>query len=417
LAERVIRGEAGDDGNLEVQADIVLAASDDARGGDSLADRRHTVLNLSGRDPNEVWALMVQHARQAGAANLDYGFDGDGVDFGGDVSSNTLVASALHAVGIDLARHLPAGITPGDVSLFNRLNDMLVNDVLLGGNRNDTMLGGVGDDLIRGRGGNDRLFGEIGSDILDGGSGNDLLDGGVGADVMNGGAGNDDYRVASAADRVVERSLDAAGGVDLVRSAASYNLSGTADRAGVEKLLLLGAGNLSGIGNALANALTGNAGANVLSGFDGGDVLRGAGGNDRLIGGAGNDVLRGDAGIDRLQGGLGRDTLAGGAAGDTFVFASISESGPGAALRDTILDLGSTDVIDLGRIDADLAASGNQAFDLIGAGAFTAAGQVRFEIVAGNTLVQANVDGDLAPELEILLRGSTRALAGDDFVL
>jgi Ca2+-binding RTX toxin-like protein len=417
LAEQVIRGFLGNDESLEVQADIPLASSEDRRGSDSLAERRHTVLDLGGREPDDVWPLMVQHGQRVDASNLRYGFEADGFEFGGDVNSNTLIASALHAVGINLARVLPRGVTPGDVPQFNRLDAMFVNDALLGAERADSIFGGVGNDWIRGGIGNDRLFGESGNDTLAGNTGNDLLDGGVGADSMTGGDGNDDYRVDNAGDRVIETSTVAAGGNDLVRSTISFDLAGGSVRAGIEGLALLGAGNLTGIGNGLDNRLTGNAGANVLSGFAGDDVIRAGAGNDRLIGGVGDDILRGDAGRDLLQGAGGRDVLAGGADIDTFVFNSVSESRPGPAEHDTILDFGTADVIDLRRIDADLTASNNNVFELIGADAFTGAGQVRFEVVGGDTLVQANVDGDLAPELEIVLRGSTRVLVGDDFML
>jgi Ca2+-binding RTX toxin-like protein len=418
LAEAVIRGELGDDGSLEVEANVPLASSDDARGSATLAQRRHTVLDLGGRDAEAVWALMVQHALDVDAANLRYGFEASGVDFGGDVNSNTLVGSALHTVGISLSQNLPRGVDRDEVPSFNALGAMLVDDSLRAGSEDDLIFGGVGDDVINGLAGNDRLFGEAGDDTLVGATGNDLLDGGAGVDVMNGGLGSDTYRVDGGSDRVVDTRLDAAGGADLVQSNISFNLAGSADRAGIEALALLGIGNLNGIGNALANQISGNPGANLLSGLAGNDLLRGGTGNDRLIGGADDDILQGHAGNDQLNGGAGRDILAGGAGSDAFVFLAAHESLPGAAARDTILDFAAGDVINLQAIDADATTGGDQAFDLIGSDPFTAAGQLRFETTAaGDTLVQANTDADLAAEFELLLRGSTRVLADGDFVL
>ncbi len=52
------------------------------------------------------------------------------------------------------------------------------NDVLVGGNRREELLGGPGSDTLTGGGAADRLFG---------GGGNDQLDGGVGADHLDGG--------------------------------------------------------------------------------------------------------------------------------------------------------------------------------------------------------------------------------------
>ena len=61
---------------------------------------------------------------------------------------------------------------------------------------------------------------------------------------------------------------------------------------------------------------------------------------------------------------------------------------------------------------------GNTAFAFIGTEAFTAAGQLRFELDAGRsrTLVEGNVDQDLAPDFRIELFG-LHDLGGADFVL
>jgi Ca2+-binding RTX toxin-like protein len=67
------------------------------------------------------------------------------------------------------------------------------NDVLIGGDLNDTMKGYVGNDTISGGGGDDVLYGMAGNDRLIGGLGNDLLIGGPGNDtfVFRAGFGND----------------------------------------------------------------------------------------------------------------------------------------------------------------------------------------------------------------------------------
>ena len=72
----------------------------------------------------------------------------------------------------------------------------------------------------------------------------------------------------------------------------------------MENLVFVGAGNFTGTGNTLANAITGG------------------GGNDTLDGGVGNDTLNGNAGIDTLIGGAGDDTMTGGAGNDFFAFAT-----------------------------------------------------------------------------------------------
>ena len=126
------------------------------------------------------------------------------------------------------------------------------------------------------------------ANVLAGNTGDNTLDGGGGGDTMVGGAGNDTYIVDNVGDVTSE---NAGAGVDLVVSSVSWTLA-----SDVENLVLAGAGDLDGTGNALANVLTGNDGQNHLNGGAGDDLLYGAGGDDTLDGGAGNDTLRGGSG-------------------------------------------------------------------------------------------------------------------------
>jgi Ca2+-binding RTX toxin-like protein len=418
LDERVIRGDVGSDLTLVTQANIPLAESADARGSATPAQRHHKVLDLGARDPEQVWDLMVQHVVNIDKAGLQYGVDSFEVENGGDANSNTTVASALHTVGISLARNLPRGVEPDEVPLYNRLDAMLVNDALSGGAQSDLIRSGEGRDAVRGNDGNDRLYGEGGGDRLFGGAGNDLLDGGTGNDRMSGAEGNDVYRVDSSRDRVVEADTSPTGGLDRVESTVSFDLLTRAELGGVENLVLRGKGDLTGAGNTLDNFISGNGGDNKLLGKSGNDSLSGLSGDDRLRGQWGNDNLKGGNGDDELVGGLGSDFLRGNRGNDAFVFNSVSESRAGATTRDVIRDFTTADVIDLHGIDANVLVGRNQAFTFIGSGAFTGAGQLRFEADgAGNTLVQANVNGDLTADFEIHLQGFTRALGKGDFLL
>jgi Ca2+-binding RTX toxin-like protein len=193
--------------------------------------------------------------------------------------------------------------------------------------------------VFDGRGGADSLSGSVGADTLSGGDGNDsidgragddLIDGGLGNDFMIGGAGNDTYVVSSFDDRVNEFAGAGEGEDEVVTALQGYYLP-----FAVERLTLIGAGNLLGVGNALNNRLTGNAGANELYGLDGADVvlglagadtLGGGAGDDRIEGGSDGDFLYGDAGRDQLDGGDGLDMLYGGEGDD------ILQGGAGADL-------------------------------------------------------------------------------------
>ena len=157
------------------------------------------------------------------------------------------------------------------------------------------------------------------------------------------------------------------------------------------------------------------AGNDVITGSSGRDVLLGYGGSDRISGGAGNDQLQGGAGNDVLKGGLGRDLLMGGAGGDIFDFNATQESGTTSTTWDTISGfVRGDDRINLAGIDAKAGVAGNQAFTFIGTGAFTAAGQVRYAVTGGGSVVlHANTDSDAAPEFSVRVTGTGLLTAGD----
>ena len=224
----------------------------------------------------------------------------------------------------------------------------------------------------------------------------DTLDGGAGADLMIGRAGNDVYIVDDAGDVVREV---AGGGTDVVRSSVDHAL-----RREVEHLVLTGSGAINGTGNALANVITGNDGAN------------------RLEGGTGADTLDGGAGADTLTGGHGQDLLMGGLGADVFIFGSLSDSGTTIETADEILDLVDSDFeedrIDLSALDANQVALGNQDFVFIGAAAFSAAGQLRYEYdyVLDFGMLYASTDADSDAEFALKLLGVS-SLTQQDLVL
>ncbi|HKP23645.1 MAG TPA: M10 family metallopeptidase C-terminal domain-containing protein [Dongiaceae bacterium] len=228
-------------------------------------------------------------------------------------------------------------------SVGDALNGADGNDALSGNNGNDTLTGGSGLDWLDGGAGSDKMRGGIGNDtyvlsaatdvideegntdtgdtvraglsltlatvgggaienatllgttainatgtgganVLTGNDGANILDGAGGADTLIGGKGNDTYVVDNAGDVVTESG--AAGGIDLVRSAISYQLAGN-----VEKLTLIGKSSITATGNSLANVLTGNEGANTLDGSSGADTLIGGKGNDTYIVDNASDIV------------------------------------------------------------------------------------------------------------------------------
>jgi hypothetical protein len=138
-------------------------------------------------------------------------------------------------------------------------------DMLVSGDRNDSICGLGGNDVIHARGGTDHVYGDDGDDTIYGGNRKDFLEGGPGDDLIHGELGDDVLSGGDGSDRLV--------------------------------------------GSSGFDRLEGEDGADDLAGGDGGDLLYGGSGADELTGG-----LRGD----RLEGGPGRDVLSGGRGYDRF---------------------------------------------------------------------------------------------------
>jgi Ca2+-binding RTX toxin-like protein len=252
-------------------------------------------------------------------------------------------------------------------SLANSLTGNSGANTLAGGDGNDTLNGGTGNDVLSGGNGTDtasfagnlvgvqvsltfttsqdtgagidtlsaieNLTGSSYDDTLIGNSLANVIDGGAGLDLLMGGLGNDTYIVDSLGDVVSEEANE---GTDTVQAKVSYKLGDN-----VENIVLLGTGNLSALGNGLANTLTGNAGSNLLNGSSGSDTVSysnasgtvtaslatntatGYGsdtfiGIENLTGGNYGDTLTGNSLANVLDGGAGNDTMTGGDGSDTY---------------------------------------------------------------------------------------------------
>jgi len=284
-----------------------------------------------------------------------------------------------------------ASLAAGTASGAHGADTLTGIENLEGGSGRDRLTGDGLANALGGRTGADRLFGLAGDDRLVGGAGDDLLEGGRGSDRIDGGVGTD---------RASWFNNSGPSGLDLDLA------TGVATRAG-ERDLLAGVEGADGTNN-----------ADVLRGDGRANALGGAGGADQLFGRSGNDALLGALGDDRLNGALGRDALTGGAGADVFDYDRLVDSSVGAG-RDVVADFAHlSDRIDLSTIDARAGTAENDAFTFrSGEGAaFTGAGQVRWFHAGGTTIVEASVDADRAPELQVELAG-LKILSAGDFVL
>lgn len=281
-----------------VAGELLIGFEDLYGGGDN--DYDDTVIVVDIGQTNVVGLLPTPSGNGSNLPDDDIIYGGDGND-------------TLYGISGD--DYLAGGNGNDDMS-GNSGNDILFgnsgNDVLRGNSGNDELSGGSGDDTLEGNSGNDVLNGDGGTDLLSGGSGDDELFGGSGTDTLNGGSGADTLDGGSGNDVLNGNS----GNDILIGDAGSDTLNG---HSGDDSLF-------GGIGK---DKLIGGGGNDVLSGGENNDRLYGGSGDDELSGGKGNDYLTASSGADTLVGGMGNDKLIGGTGSDKFVF-DFSDGSTGA---------------------------------------------------------------------------------------
>jgi Ca2+-binding RTX toxin-like protein len=288
-----------------------------------------------------------------------------------------------------------------DLIDLRHANSDNAHDVLAGAGR-DTVLGGDAEDRVYDQSGNDRYVLAGGNDVVYAGFGNDTMSGGAGLDILR-----------------FNYLINDMGALDGNVAGITCDLAKT----GVQDFGIFGQDRISGFERAFGgngnDRLLGNAADNLLSGYlSGDDTLNGRGGKDQLAGDSGRDLLIGGAGADYLEPGLGDG------ARDVIRFLRIGDGVVGTdPLALDYIDgftagtAATADRIDLSPIDARSGTPANDAFKFKGLGSFSsAAGEVRLEIVGGNTLVHVDIDGDAVSEMNFWVNGVT-ALGAADFIL
>ncbi len=262
------------------------------------------------------------------------------------------------------------------------------------------------------------IAGTNGADRQTGGAGDDTIRGSAGDDTIEGGAGSDTYVLHLGRAGLVVTSP--AEGVLVLRPAPSGPRlgSGTDTVSGVESFQLVGPDGTLTVAAEEMMARFNFGYAQAPTAAD--DKLVGAAGADSIDGLGGDDTVEGGHGDDRLDGGAGADRLTGGEGADVFVFRSAGGSGVGAGKRDVVTDfVAGADKIDLGAIDADDKVAGDQAFAYGGPAPapVATANAVTWSVEGGDTVVQADVDGDGRADLQVRLAGYAAGLSASDFVL
>ncbi|GGC11241.1 hypothetical protein GCM10011363_29880 [Marivita lacus] len=188
------------------------------------------------------------------------------------------------------------------------------------------------------------------------------------APVLHGTDGKDTFEV-SVANTIVHGGKN----WDVVKSSVDFTMLDD-----VEKLELMGTGEIDAIGSGSADLILGN---------DADNVIRGNEGEDRIWARDGDDVIVGGGGADDLNGGNGADI---------FRFEHVTDSTVQAS--DSISDFVSgTDTVELSLIDADSSRDGHQAFQWNGVGAAA--------LWQSDGFLLGDINGDGSADMSINLLG------------
>lgn len=263
----------------------------------------------------------------------------------------------------------------------------------------ENVVGSTANDKIRGDDGDNRLNGHHGNDKVQGGDGKDTLVGGGGGDDLDGGQGATDVADYGSSYRGVDVSLTRGTG-----------LGGHAE------------------GDTLKNieSLNGSWHDDVLTGDDLANRLYGNHGDDQINGGAGNDWLRGGHGHDTLNGGDGIDVVDyaeseygvqvhlgtgigdyGHATGDTYVDI---ENVVGSSQRDILTGGDGNNKLIGGDGDDDL--NGGDGKDTLIGGA----GADNFDGGDGNADIVSYKDAAEGVTVDLATGGTAGEAAGDTYV-
>lgn len=304
-----------------VSGEVLIGFEDLYGGGDK--DFDDTVISVQLGQQN-VLGMLPQSSGNGGVLPDDdiiYGGDGDDTLYG--ISGDDMLS------GGDGNDELN-GNSGEDILYGNDGNDVLNgnsgHDNLSGGNGNDELNGNSGDDELNGNDGEDELNGNSGNDQLYGGNGNDRLNGGSGDDALNGGNGSDILIGGSGVD-----TMDGGSGNDTLSAGSG------------DDILFGGSGNDTLNGNSGNDVLNGGSGADTLNGHSGDDELNGGSGQDRLVGGGGADTLNGGENNDRLYGGSGNDTINGDEGNDYINAGSGNDDIQGGTGNDKMIGGGGSD--------------------------------------------------------------------------
>ena len=354
----------------------------------------------------------------------DTGGDGDTIAFGGDASCfiDLRAASLQYEEGgggfISYMAQMAGGFTIAAGVVIENARGSSHDDVLMGNSANNRLFGGGGADSIFGLGGNDTI-------VIIAGSAGSEIDGGADFDTLSV-TGSTSIKTLISIEAIefsVGSTLTLTGAQFASGLAANSVLAGTGSiivNLTSGTAFTASAMTLAG-GASVSFTVNGSADSDVIKAFfHTANTINGGSGGDQIRGGLLVDTINGGDGNDKILGFSGADVLTGGAGNDQFRYWFAADSGIGAA-ADRITDFViGADRLNFALLDTDLVAPGLQTFAFVGTAAFAGGGaaQLRYLSSGGDLIVQADINGDGAADMEVLLEGlSGQTLTSAQFML
>ncbi|VXB92035.1 hypothetical protein MARINON1_51612 [Marinobacter salarius] len=160
-----------------------------------------------------------------------------------DVQADLLAATSITATNAD---GLTDSASLGQLTSVDVLKTLLgADEIIEGGDGNDTLIGSGEGERLYGYDGSDDLYGGGGNDLIRGGSGNDTLNGGDGSDTLIDGSGQDTFNGGNGDDFIWTTSdqfaaVDGGDGFDELMLDGGINLDmtdpGTGPVSGIEQI-------------------------------------------------------------------------------------------------------------------------------------------------------------------------------------
>jgi Ca2+-binding RTX toxin-like protein len=256
----------------------------------SVDNSNDAVVELTGEGTDKVIA-SIDYTLPANVENFEFSSGSTATSVTGNVLNNSITANnANNTIDGGAGADTMAGAAGDDVYFVDTVGDKILEQPSAG---TDSVISGVSYTLDA----NVEAITLTGTANLSatGNVLNNTLTGNAGVDTLSGGLGDDTYVIGNASTVIVE---SVSSGTDVVRSSFSHVL-----RENVENLVLLGSSDISGTGNASANAIVGNTGSNTLDGGGGADTLTGGAGNDLYFVNVATDIIveQLDEGVDEVR--------------------------------------------------------------------------------------------------------------------